>query len=134
VPKRLLEHFFHSICNAAFPHVYRHYEHLLTGRGGDIEDKAEIGSTVVRIIFKVREETVESGPLPRLARRRDVDAPLRQVVENGGRDVASNWSFPDGVKRRRVESIDPLSHSPCSQSTQEGNMLERIWVFNHGTV
>src|SRR5271157_5528095 len=77
-----------------------------------------ISSPVVHVTFEVGEEPVESCSLPDLLRGRDVDAPLREMEQDFGGDVAGDRGTPKGVEGRGVESVDPLGDPPGCQSAQ----------------
>ncbi len=120
------QHRLHALRNAAFAQVDRHDDQLVPGSTGHVEDEAKLGSLIIHVTFEVSEESVEGGSLPGLFGGRDVDAPLRQVVQDLGRDVPGDRGLPNGIKGRRIEPVDSLGHSPGSQSTQNADVMSLV--------
>ena len=121
-----LQHGFHALGNPAFAQVDRHDDQFIACCSGHVQDEAKFGSPIVHVIFEVGEEPVEGGSLPGLVRGRDVDAPLREVKEDLGGDVAGDRGLPEGVEGRGIEPVDPLGHPPGSQSTQDADVMSLV--------
>jgi len=121
-----LQHGFHALSNAAFAQVDRHDDQFITCWTSHVQDEAKLGSPVVHVTFEVGEEPIESSSLPGLVRGRDVDAPFGQVEQDFGRDVSGDRRLPEGIKGRRIKPLDPLGHSPGSQSTQNADVMSLV--------
>ena len=121
-----LQHRLHAPGNPAFAQVDRHDDQLVACSTGHVQDEAKLRSPIVHVVFEVGEEPVERGSLPGLIRGRDVDAPLGEVEQNLGGDVAGDRGLPEGVEGRGIEPIDPLGHPPGCQSTQDADVLSLV--------
>ena len=120
------EHRLHAFRNAAFAQVDRHADQFITCRTSHVKDEPRLGSAVVHITFEVGEEAVQCRSLPGLVRGRDVDAPLREMEQDFGGDVSGDRGLPEGVEGRGIEPVDPLGHSPGSQSTQNADVMSLV--------
>jgi hypothetical protein len=69
---------------------------------------------------------VEHPPLPGPARGLDVDAPLRESVQQIGRQLAIQRRCRDSLRDRGIEAIDPLRDPPSRESRNDADVMDAV--------
>src|SRR5512135_2204004 len=118
----LLHHRRHPGGDTSLAQVQGQDGQILTFRFREVEDKPQLHSSVVRVVFEVGEEAVEDVATPAAIGSRDVDAPLRQTEEYIGGDVARDRGLAEGLEGRRVEAVDALGNTPRGEGAQNADV------------